>query len=312
VSKKIAVPSSRVKEVRQIVYLTKNTSDNLEAVMKWFEVHLLETDRGSSARVYVGDAARFCRWLQGHGGCFVEAGPLDLVQYRNYLQAEGKAPATINRALISLRLFYGLLKSRGEVTDNPVDEIKPITVAAQSAPKWLDRNQQAALVRAARGGQRRDEALIGVMLHVGLRVSEVCELERDRDVVFSERSGKIIVRRGKGNKYREVPLNKTIRGILSRWVQENPEGPLFPNRKSNKMTSRAVFNVVEKYAYLAKLSEVTPHTLRHTFCKNLIDMGVPIDQVAVMAGHSSLDVTKRYTSPSMKDLQAAVDRTAWE
>ena len=67
-----------------------------------------------------------------------------------------------------------------------------------------------------------------------------------------------------------------------------------------------------EYAYHAKIKDVSPHTLRHTFCKNLIDQGVPIDQVAVLAGHSSLDTTKRYTAPSMADLQAAVDRTAWE
>lgn len=51
------------------------------------------------------------------------------------------------------------------------------------------------------------------------------------------------------------------------------------------------------YTYQAKLEDVTPHTFRHTFCKNAIDMGIPIDQVAMMAGHSSLDVTKRYTVP---------------
>ncbi|MDA8336688.1 MAG: site-specific integrase, partial [Peptococcaceae bacterium] len=55
-----------------------------------------------------------------------------------------------------------------------------------------------------------------------------------------------------------------------------------------------------------------PHALRHAFCKNLIDLGVPIDQVAVLAGHSSLDVTRRYTVPSMADLQAAVEKTSWE
>lgn len=295
----------------KIDYRTKITSDNLEASLKRFEGYLRETDRGNSVRSYIGDITRFCKWLQGHGGFFAEASPLDLVQYRNYLQAEGKAPATINRALISLRLFYSWMKSQGIVADNPVEVIKPVTVAAQHIPKWLNRNQQAALVRAVRGGHKRDEVLIGIMLHVGLRVSEVCALERE-DIVLSERSGKIIVRRGKGNKYREVPANKTIRRIILRWLEENSEGPLFANRKGKKMSSRAVFDVVEKYAYIAKLQEVTPHTLRHTFCKNLIDMGVPIDQVAVMAGHSSLDVTKRYTAPSLTDLQEAVEKTAWE
>lgn len=294
-----------------IIYLSKITSDNFKVVLHGFEAYLIETDRGRSARVYVGDTDRFCGWLEKRGGYFSEACSLDLVQYRDYLQAEGKAPASINRALISLRLFYGWLNKQGKVPDNPVSEVKPIVIAVPQAPKWLERNQQAALVRAVRGSHRRDDVLIGIMLHAGLRVGEVCALKRE-DIVISERSGKIIVRKGKGNKYREVPLNKTIRKMLSRWLEENPAGPLFPGRNGNEITSRAVFNVVKKYAYKARLQDVTPHTLRHTFCKNLIDMGVPIDQVAMMAGHSSLEVTKRYTAPSMADLQAAVEKTSWE
>lgn len=69
---------------------------------------------------------------------------------------------------------------------------------------------------------------------------------------------------------------------------------------------------MSEYAYAVKQPEVTPHTLRHSFCKNAIDLDVPIDQVAVMAGHSILDVTKRYTAPSIEDLQAAAERMARE
>jgi integrase/recombinase XerC len=73
-----------------------------------------------------------------------------------------------------------------------------------------------------------------------------------------------------------------------------------------------VFNIVSDYAYLTGFKDVTPHTLRHTFCKTSIEMGTSIDQVALMAGHSTLDITKRYTTPSMDDLQKAVERIAWE
>lgn len=81
------------------------------------------------------------------------------------------------------------------------------------------------------------------MLHTGLRVSEVCTLDR-ADIFISERAGSIIVRAGKGNKYREVPLNKTIRGVLSRWIEANPEDPLFPNRHGKAIGQRGVFNLV--------------------------------------------------------------------
>jgi integrase/recombinase XerC len=141
------------------------------------------------------------------------------------------------------------------------------------------------------------------MLHAGLRVSEVRALTRD-DVELSERKGRVIVQHGKGNKYREVPLNKTIRKLLSSWLEMNPAGPLFPNKKKGRtpITVRGIFTLVANYAYLAKLEAVSPHTMRHTFCKDLIDMGVSIDQVAMMAGHGNLNITKRYTTPSAADL----------
>lgn len=243
--------------------------------------------------------------------------PLDLVEYRRYLQENGgrkgeeAKPSTVNRALISMKIFLGWLLKNGKIKDNPVEGIKPVAVAATLAPKWLGRNEQNRFFREVRESSTRDEAIVGLMLHAGLRVSEVCALSRD-DLQIRERAGKVIVRQGKGNKYREVPLNATIRKILERWLEENPEGPLFPNHHGRPISSRGVRHLISDYAYRAKSEGVSPHTFRHTFCKNQIDMGTPIDQVAIMAGHSSLDITKRYTAPTMADLQAAVERAAWE
>ena len=103
-----------------------------------------------------------------------------------------------------------------------------------------------------------------------------------------------------------------MRDILKRWLEANPAEPLWPSQKGGRLSKRQVQKVVEDYAYVARLKNVSCYTLRHTFCKNLIDAGTPIDQVAMLAGHAKLDVTKRYTVTSIKDLAAAVERTAWE
>jgi len=70
--------------------------------------------------------------------------------------------------------------------------------------------------------------------------------------------------------------------------------------------------LVKKYAYQARLEDVTCHTLRHTFGKNLVDAGTPLDQVAALLGHESLDTTKVYTRPNREDLVRAVRRAAGE
>ena len=301
------------------LYLKDFGSDKLEGFLDGFERHIKETDRVNSARSYLGDVRRFAVWGKQKHDRFniATVSPLDLVEYRSHLQkhsgrkGEGAKPATVNRALISLRIFYEWLRKQGRVRDNPVEDIKPVKESAKPAPRWLDRNQQANLMREVRtSSSARDEAIVGLMLHAGLRVSEVCSL-RIGDISISARGGKVEVT-GKGNKKREVPLNSTIRKILSRWLEENQADLLFPNRYGRSISTRGVFKMVANYAYQAKLEEVTPHTLRHTFCKNAIDRGIPIDQVAMMAEHSSLDVTKRYTVPSETDLQNGVERLAWE
>ncbi|MEW5953287.1 MAG: tyrosine-type recombinase/integrase [Bacillota bacterium] len=296
------------------VYLKDFTADKFAATLTAYGRYLMETDRGKSVKSYLGDVRRFIGWLVAkYGKVNLQAvSPLDLVEYRQALQDQGKAPGTVNRALTSLKVFFVWLRETRQVRDSPVDGVRLVAGAPRLAPKWLTRPQQAAFVRAVREkGSLRDEALVGTMLHAGLRVGEVCALRRD-DLHIGERAGKLVVRQGKGNKYREVPLNKTVRRLLARWLEANPDGPLFPNRKRGPIAVRGVFGLVAGYAYKAHLPGVTPHTLRHTFCKNALDLGVPIDQVAAMAGHSSLDVTRRYTAPSMVDLQAAAERLAWE
>jgi integrase/recombinase XerC len=109
-------------------------------------------------------------------------------------------------------------------------------------------------------------------------------------------------------------LNVTIRHILADYLTTLPQQQLvlFASHRAKQFTPRGVQHLVDRYAYNARLDYVTPHTLRHSFCKNLIDVGISLDKVALLAGHTSLDVTRRYTTPSEQDLQEAVEHLAWE
>lgn len=306
----------------QVVYLKEFGIKNLDSILNDFKTHLQTTDRVASVPTYMGVVKAFAEWLAGKYGDFnpSSVSPLDVAEYRSHLQNQkgrkGKlmSPVTVNKNLVSLRMFFAWLKKNDRVRDNPVAGVKQVALANKPVPKWLNRNEQAALIHAVQdGGNLRDMALVGIMLHAGLRVSEVCALDRT-DIEISERKGVVRVRQGKGNKYREVPLNKSIRKILADWMDMNLEGPLFPNRYGRAIGVQGIEKLFGEYVDRArpKLDSVTPHALRHSFCKNLIDMGVPLDQVTMLAGHSSMDVTKRYTAPSIADLQAAVEKMAWE
>nr|MDD4334788.1 tyrosine-type recombinase/integrase [Desulfotomaculaceae bacterium] len=141
-------------------------------------------------------------------------------------------------------------------------------------------------------------------LYAGLRVGEVSRIRRD-DVEISERKGRVVVRVGKGMKRREVPLGAEARAMVRPWVSIKEW--LFPGRYSGHLSTRAAQDVVKKYAYQARLEEVTPHVLRHTFATRLLRSGVDIVLVAALLGHARLDTTARYTRPGWVDLENAVE-----
>ena len=73
------------------------------------------------------------------------------------------------------------------------------------------------------------------------------------------------------------------------------------------MTPRGIESTLRKYVKQTDLADISPHQLRHTFCKNLIDAGVSLEKVATLAGHDNLETTRRYCTPSEQDLAAAVE-----
>jgi len=148
-------------------------------------------------------------------------------------------------------------------------------------------------------------------LHTGLRAEELCGL-RPADVTVGARSGVVRVY-GKRNKYREVPLNSTVRDTLRTYLAALPmDTPcLFPSRKGDEtaggeagedttrmavpITPRALGYLVARYARLAKAPDLSPHDLRHHFSYRMAK-AVPLHRLAQLMGHDSLDTTRIYVA----------------
>ncbi len=246
-----------------------------------------------------------------------QATEIDIANFKNWLTSNYK-PATVRQTLTHLKGIYEFLVANGEAIDNPATHVKA-PVEVHKAPKWLTRKEQNALVRAIRKyGNLRDLTLITFLLHTGLRVQEVCNV-RTADITVTERKGTVNVL-GKHNRYREVPLNADVRKTLARYLNQRKYSEadyLFTNRQGRQMTTRAAQLIVEKYAKLAEIPHLTPHALRHTFCHELVQRKVPLDVVALLAGHVKNDGTPNiqqtlvYTQPGHDDLQLAVEELSW-
>jgi len=142
-------------------------------------------------------------------------------------------------------------------------------------------------------------------------IGELAALNRD-DVAISARKGVVTVRRGKGERYRQVPLNAEARDTLHAWLDKRnalpgSDGPaLFLSLKGQRLSARAIDLTVRRLAQQADL-DASAHTLRHTCLTRLVRAGNDIVLVAELAGHARLETTRRYSLPSAADRQAAMD-----
>ena len=290
-----------------------------------FENWLISQDR--SARTisgYLADLKLFAVWFQqsnGHELTPVRLTPTDIRMYRGSLQDRQSKPATINRQLAAIRAFAKWAVETDQISSDPMRGVKLIQ-GQKLAPKWLDRGQQNKLISAAEQAlnaaqtdtakmlAQRDLTVVKTLLNTGLRIGEMVALTRT-DVVMSPKKGKIIVRQGKGERRREVPINVEARKALSDWLAyRGDEGTLlFSGKRGEGISISGVHRRLAELERIAKV-EVHAHTLRHTFSKNLIDAGVSLEKVASLLGHSSLNTTRIYTTPGERDLEAAVERLA--
>lgn len=240
--------------------------------------------------------------------------PTDLRAYKRWLIAQDLKASTINRKLATLKSFLHwavdvrlLRGGHGLRVPTPIREVR-------GGPRWLDHREQHRLLRAVEGlGPPRDQAAITLMLHTGVRVSELCALTW-KDVHCSERRGLLTVRSGKGRKRRQIPLNRDAREGLRTLGYGEHAGtavPIFWGQRG-PLTPRGVQLLLARYARAAGLQRVTPHALRHSFCKNLVNVGVSLEKIALLAGHDSLETTRRYCEPSLQDLEQAVELVSTE
>jgi site-specific recombinase XerD len=287
-------------------------------MFKDFERYLRSQDRADkTVRDYLTDLRLFAEWFtltRDEPFKPKSITPTDVRDYRSHLlNIKRQAPATINRRLVTLRVFCRWAMNAELISSDPTSAIKPVKQVPQ-APRWLERKEQYALRRAAeKDGKPRNLAIMLLMINTGLRVSEVAGLKLG-DLEIGERKGQITTR-GKGTKVRTIPLNAEIRKALREYLAKRPSvkhDALFVNQKGEALGRLGIEYQVATLGRMAGLERVTPHMLRHTFAKNLVDQSVSLDQVATLMGHRSLTTTARYTQPSQQDLARAVEKLSQE
>ncbi len=173
----------------------------------------------------------------------------------------------------------------------------------------IEQNKLRAISKFEYRRAVRDAAIVGLMLFAGLRVEEVSLLNNE-DACMSERSGAVLVRNGKGNKERTVPLSLMAHKWLSAWRElrgDQKTGSLFHGKDDQQLTTRTIQRIVRSCGIQIRVPDLTPHWLRYTFAKRLEKAGVSIESIRDLLGHNSIETTRRYLRSSHEELQAAVE-----
>lgn len=278
----------------------------------WLDKQLLSAN---TRRTYRTQVRQFCRYLMDYpvkyGDPLADEHARDYAvrDYKTFFKTVKKRkPTTVNLALAAIDHFYSFL--RLGAADVKREDL------AQQAPQALSPEEQKDFLRAVeRSGSIRDQAIALLLFYTGLRVGECAALDAD-DVLVSSRKGKVIVRSGKGDTYREVPLNAAARRAQQQWLRRRKQQHVdeegvetsahFINRYGKRLSTRSIDVVLRKLGEESGIA-LSAHTLRHTCLTNLVRAGHDLVLVAEIAGHRRLETTRRYSLPSEQDRAAAME-----
>lgn len=326
--------------MQQVTAFKKEPEGEPEALLVSWRQYLQEQDHSAGTiKKYIQAVSHFLSWYEQEERIplrLTTLTPIALIGYRNELQhKQQKAVNTINLRISALRAWCAWLVDQGYLANDPAARVKLVSGETGSKREGLSNPQVNALLRQAQASRdpARNYAIVQVLLQTGIRLSE-CSTLTFGDITFGERGGMLLVRAGKGNKARSVPLNASARDALANYVgfqlgiekpsmktvatqwpkQKSPQllEPVFESQKGGRLTTSAMGQMIAdlvKAAGELVPEETSAHTLRHTFARNYLAQ-YPGDVVglATLLGHSSLDTTRLYSQPSIDQLATRVEQ----
>ncbi|MGD9677039.1 MAG: tyrosine-type recombinase/integrase [Vulcanibacillus sp.] len=258
---------------------------------------------------YSSDLKHLISWheshyLDGHDKkkpfCFSQINKLELAEYiENMTRIDELKPTTINRRISALKLFFDWAYHNGYSKRNPAKHIKLIKLE-KSNPRFITDDEEKSFLETVRAhGTIRDRAIVTLMVHTGLRVSETCNIKKS-DIHLSDKNSYIEV--SANNQHRKIPLNSITQSILGRYISSfhfDSEYLFVSGKTNNKLTDRALRHIIKKYMDLAGLEGLSAYSLRHNFAYRKIQT-LSIKKLAKIMGHNNITTTSSYLKTSQE------------
>jgi integrase/recombinase XerC len=283
----------------------------------------LAAEKGYSAhtlRAYRSDLAEFDSYLavaegDGHRQRPFQADPLSIRGFLGKLHGRNRR-STIARKLAAVRSFYGYLVKTGALAHNPAADVHA-PKQEKTVPACLTVDDMFRLLDSIHDNgvlDLRNRAIFETLYSTGIRVSEIAGLDTE-DV---DREKELLRVTGKGNRQRIVPVGRralaAVTAYREKLVQERGgripgDGPLFLNNRYGRLSQRSIARILNQLVQRCGLqTQISPHTLRHSFATHMLDAGADLRTVQEILGHKSLTTTQKYTHVSIDRLMQAYDQ----
>lgn len=229
------------------------------------------------------------------------------------MEKENFATSTISRNIATLKAFFNYLYKQGVVKDEPAEKLKAPKIEKKT-PEILSVEEITLLLVQPDGNSNkaiRDKAMLELLYATGIRVSELISLK-----VSDVNIPNGYVRCHTGTKERIIPFGSVAKTALKKYfkntrdvmVTSKDEDTVFVNCNGRPMSRQGFWKVLKQYARKAGIeSDITPHTLRHSFAAHLVENGADLKAVQEMLGHSDVSTTQIYakiTNNRIRDVYA--------
>jgi integrase/recombinase XerD len=257
----------------------------------------------NTTAAYRTDLEQFGAFLLDRGvSSMLAVGHDDILAFLLFLRERRYANSTVARRMAAVKSFYGYLLAERLIAGDPTEQIDSPKVD-RYLPRALTSTEVDELLelplRNPTPERLRDKAMLEMLYATGMRVSELVALNV-RDI--SDGQVRCI---GKGGRERTLPLNGSALTALeeyfdiarSQLARANPQktDALFLNHRGKRLTRQGFWLILKNYAEELGLSDLTPHTLRHSFAAHMVANGADLRAVQALLGHASLSTTQIYT-----------------
>lgn len=241
----------------------------------------------NTARAYGEDLSLYLAYCEKHGVDPLEADRPHIDGFARDMESRGNRPTTVARRMSAVRQFYRVLHLDGVIESDPARDTRmPRVRTDRSEAVYLPADKMRALIEAAREESAEAHALVALMMGLGLRVSEACEID-----VENMKRGAVTIR-GKGGHHTAVSVPEPIAEIVKSTGRKS--GPAIVRKDGSRMDRRTAQRVVKRVAAKAGVPEISPHDLRAAYITAALDQGLPLYQVQDMARHASPVTTEGY------------------